>query len=130
MKKRALLRSRLLQAYKRSAKIRGFSWMISDEDFISIVTRPCFYCGSRPKSRRLHHNYELYETKEKWTGIDRVDSSVGYLLSNLVSCCSTCNGMKSNLSVGKFLRAIRRIYRYGSSPARRRAMRALMRMKP
>lgn len=41
--------------------------------------------------------------------IDRIDSSLGYVESNVVLCCRIVNEMKSNLTVDKFVELCRRI---------------------
>lgn len=50
-----------------------------------FFNQPCFYCG--------------IIDAEKFNGIDRVDSSVGYIFANCVSCCWNCNDLKSNNSL-------------------------------
>lgn len=45
-----------------------------------------------------------------YNGIDRVDNSVGYVLSNCVPCCSTCNRMKGTMSSEEFKEKIKLIY--------------------
>lgn len=36
-------------------------------------------------------------------GIDRIDSTIGYLKNNCVSCCSKCNYMKMRLDKKEFI---------------------------
>jgi len=33
-----------------------------------------------------------------YTGIDRVDNKKGYVVDNVVSCCTICNRVKNNMS--------------------------------
>ena len=40
---------------------------------------------------------------EAYSGIDRIDSSVGYEPNNVVSCCKICNYAKSNLTKDDFI---------------------------
>jgi hypothetical protein len=47
----------------------------------------CNYCGDKSHS----------------LGIDRIDSTKDYTASNIVPCCSTCNYMKREYSVDKFI---------------------------
>lgn len=54
------------------------------------VHEPCYLCGK--ENNDTHQN-----------GIDRVDSSIGYIESNIQSCCGSCNYMKSNYSLEIFL---------------------------
>lgn len=74
------------KAYKRhrkGAKKRKICYSLQFRQFSKLRSGPCFYCGiRRPK---------LY------TGgwIDRLDSAVGYVNENCVSCCFECNTLKS-----------------------------------
>jgi 5-methylcytosine-specific restriction endonuclease McrA len=44
-----------------------------------------------------------------WNGIDRLDSSVEYVISNCVPCCSKCNVAKHFHAVDDFLSWVDRI---------------------
>ena len=67
--------------YCHSAKTRNLELSITNDDYNSITENPCHICGKI--------NNELNEN-----GIDRIDSSVGYILENTKSCCAECNYMK------------------------------------
>ena len=69
-----------LKRYKKKAKERDLEWNLDDEDAKEMMTSPCTYCGILPEDRV--------------NGIDRVDNAVGYVPSNCVPCCTTCNLMK------------------------------------
>ena len=58
----------------------------------NLKTRKCHYCGS-----------------EKSNGIDRIDSSLGYLPDNVLPCCKICNYMKNNHSYKFFVEHIKKI---------------------
>lgn len=73
---------------------RGLMVTISKSDYIMLVKYPCFYCGDP--------NMTL--------GLDRLDSGLGYIAGNVVSCCSVCNRMKNAFSVEDFLNRIVRVY--------------------
>lgn len=70
--------------YKQSlnrAKESGKHWDIKFEDYEKLIKKNmCEYCGG-----------ELNETR---VGLDRVDSSIGYTLDNVVPCCGRCNLIK------------------------------------
>jgi hypothetical protein len=83
-----------LLSYKVSATKRGFDWLLTDEEFASFWQKDCFYCGDEIKT----------------IGIDRIDSTRGYTLSNLVPCCTQCNIMKMDYSNKEFLNKIKQIY--------------------
>jgi len=64
--------------YKSSAKKRNIPFNISLEEFQTFWQKNCHYCGSAIST----------------IGLDRIDSSLGYELENLRSCCTMCNRMK------------------------------------
>jgi hypothetical protein len=58
-----------------------------------LLSLPCAYCG-----------------EVQATGLDRIDSSIGYLMDNVVPACSTCNKMKNDMTLTEFKAWTRRIY--------------------
>lgn len=84
-----------LQYYKRHAKARALSWDLSMEQAQTLISNQCHYCGTSQAN-----------------GIDRVDNSIGYTVSNCVSCCSFCNHAKKDHTKKEFLEAITRIYNF------------------
>lgn len=77
--------------YRHDAKKRKHTFCLSKEDFRNVIEQNCFYCGIEPKQigRATSDSGEYI-----YNGIDRVDSSKGYELDNVVPCCKTCNQMK------------------------------------
>jgi len=67
-----------MKSYKANAKTRGIAWELSPNEFNLFWQKPCHYCD-RPIAT---------------IGIDRVDSSLGYEITNCVACCAVCNRMK------------------------------------
>jgi len=45
-------------------------------------------------------------------GIDRINSTLGYVLDNVTACCSICNTMKFTLNVDDFLNHVYKIAEY------------------
>jgi len=66
--------------YKGGAKYRGHLFDLSVKEFSTFWQKDCSYCGSAITT----------------IGLDRIDSSIGYRVNNVVSCCSVCNLMKLN----------------------------------
>ncbi len=87
--------------YKRSADLKQLEFAISFDEFKEIVIKPCNYCGIL-RDRGT----------EQFNGIDRIDSSIGYLVGNCVSCCPMCNYMKKGLSRIVFIKRINHIMTY------------------
>lgn len=80
------LKSRLpnyrLKTSIRLAKKRNLDWNIDLTDYKVLINKKCDYCSSN-----------LPETS---IGLDRKDNSKGYLIDNVVPCCTFCNSFKSN----------------------------------
>jgi hypothetical protein len=112
----------LTKRHKNKFKNNEF---ISFDEFRKITSENCFYCGIAPSRRQDDIRYENRRNerlKIKVTddfilinGIDRVDSSIGYVSSNVVACCKNCNTAKNTLSVIEFKNLINRIYQHWSS---------------
>jgi hypothetical protein len=77
-------------SYKYSSNKKGFIFDISEELFDNTTSKPCYMCGK-------------LSTKEHQNGLDRIDSSVGYVENNIYSCCGNCNYMKNNYSYKMFM---------------------------
>ena len=82
--------------YKRGAKERNIEFHLSKNEFITFWNNPCFYCNKNITT----------------IGIDRVDSKLGYSISNCVSCCTTCNMMKLDKSEKEFYESMIAILRH------------------
>lgn len=99
--------------------------IISKEIFKTLINEPCQYCGlvqsntskdtvvydygyvGDANHKRYVSDFELYHN-----GIDRIDSSMGYVEGNVVSCCKYCNMAKSNRSTQEFLEWVEQVYDY------------------
>lgn len=75
------------EVYKRGALSRGYSFELTLEEFSSFWNTECGYCN----------------TMLEGIGLDRKDNTKGYELSNVISCCSTCNFMKGKLTHDEFI---------------------------
>lgn len=81
--------------YIKSAVKRGIEWRLSPEEFLQIVKKDCTYCHAEPRIYESKPNYGKGRTvKTLMNGIDRIDSSLGYVSGNVTPCCGICNKMK------------------------------------
>ncbi len=81
--------------YKVSSNSKQLSFELTKGDFVEMVEKGCHYCGV---------------IQEKgFNGIDRLDSSEGYIISNCVSCCEMCNYMKGCLGPTIFINRVEHI---------------------
>lgn len=87
----------------RTASRRSLSWEISESQWLLLATRDCFYCGSEPGNMISEYGF-------KYNGLDRIDSSKGYTLTNVVTSCKICNRSKSDMSQKDFYDWIKRTY--------------------
>jgi hypothetical protein len=65
------------KTYKRRAARDQRSFLITLQQFLSIVSQPCDFCGTNGPN-----------------GVDRWDNSIGYEFENCRPCCSPCNYFK------------------------------------
>lgn len=107
-------KNKLFGRYKREALGRNLEFNLSKDEFINLTSSNCNYCGSPPMGRiypKQNDPTSFYD----YNGVDRVDSSIGYELTNVVTCCKICNRMKSDMSVDDFLQHLNLIvHNYGS----------------
>ena len=102
----------VVASYKRNAKERGLIFELSNEKVRELTKQKCAYCGTEPKTttntKRSTGNYT-------YNGIDRVDTKIGYVESNVVTCCEVCNRMKWILTEEEFYNQIKKIYQFSIS---------------
>ena len=92
---------------KLTARRRKIEWPIAFNDWLDLVKQNCFYCESSPSN--YISAYGFY-----YNGLDRIDSSRSYEISNVVPCCQICNRAKSDRSQDEFYEWIRKVYSYAS----------------
>jgi hypothetical protein len=83
-------------SYKSRAVKKCLAFDISEEQFVTISSNPCFYCNKCNST--THKN-----------GIDRKDNLTGYTTANCIACCSECNRMKSNIDIEQFFDTCSRV---------------------
>lgn len=81
-------------SYKNRSKSRGLIFSLTLSEFEDITALPCNYCGDISG------------------GIDRIDSSIGYIHGNIVPCCEQCNTMKLDYTVTEFIEKCNKIISY------------------
>ena len=86
----------LFIAYGHGAKNRRLIFALDYESFCELVLHPCHYCDIKPNP---------------FNGLDRVDSAIGYTVSNCVACCPICNRAKGNMPYAAFLEYLSRFSR-------------------
>ena len=69
-------------------------FQIPEELFNQVIIQPCKYCGSFNKETKDGHLVN---------GIDRVINSQGYIVKNIVPCCTICNMTKHTHPLAEFI---------------------------
>lgn len=102
-------RNNVLGVYKRGAKDRNLSFMLTEDEFFHLITQECYYCGSHPTNQsKVPWNNDVYY----YSGIDRLDSKQGYSIDNVVPSCKICNIAKQTMSQQEFISWIAKVYDY------------------
>jgi hypothetical protein len=93
---------------------------LSKEEWSKIVFLPCYYCGGidnknikkmKGYPNKIHLTEEVLKRYSvAINGVDRLDSSIGYVEGNCLPCCGMCNIMKSDHSKEVFLDKVKQIY--------------------
>lgn len=100
---------RSFDTYKANARRKRLAFELSLEEFGSLVKSPCTYCGVQPQ-RPMRHKRGISDVL--CTGIDRIDSALGYVAENVCPCCDQCNYAKRQMCRAAFLAWVDRIYHH------------------
>ena len=100
----------LIRKYKHRAKKNGWEFNLTTDLCYILFTSSCSYCGDPPSNC---HKIPRDRSNRifKYSGIDRIDSSKGYIKGNVRSCCRFCNILKSNKSEQEFKEWLKRVNR-------------------
>src|SRR6185295_4152119 len=96
------LRRHPARRYKEAiyyARRREQPFLLTKADYIFFASQSCFYCNRSFKTSSI--------------GLDRKRNDKGYQLDNVVSCCGSCNKMKSDVLTfdeAIFLSYMRKVY--------------------
>lgn len=101
--------NRVYDTYRSRSKKRNIPWNLTRQQFLQIIQQNCFYCGSPPTNA---HSYQYSDFTLLYNGVDRIDSSSGYTIGNIVPCCRDCNRAKSDMPLDYFYQWIKRVYHH------------------
>ena len=111
---KALL-SEMYSRLRCSHRKRFAQEIISPEEHASLIQANCYYCGQPPSNS--HKTQSKCGSRMTYGGIDRIDSSSGYITGNVRPCCRRCNVAKSDMSSDDFIEHARRIVRHTTDNA-------------
>lgn len=104
----------LLNQYRTQARKRGLSFELSRDQFRTLTSGSCHYCGSPPayiyKPSRDRDGADPYI----YNGVDRMNNDLGYIAGNVATCCGVCNGAKSTMSSDQFLALVAKVARHSN----------------
>ncbi len=95
----------LMTGYRIHAKNAGRPFEIPLEIFRTMTSSNCYYCGIAPYQVITNGKCKPYI----YNGLDRIDSSKGYTLDNIRTCCGVCNTAKNDLTEVEFYKWIKRL---------------------
>lgn len=101
-------RNALYNRYLNSSKKRKYEFLLTIQEFESLTKKNCHYCKCVPN--QICHNKKRKNTEYVYNGIDRIDNTKGYNLSNCITCCKKCNRAKDIMSKEEFITWIKTIY--------------------
>jgi hypothetical protein len=103
----------LFSNYRSKSKMKNWNFKLTFDEFKTLVTSNCYYCNLEPNKCRIDNAKSRQGiSRIYFNGVDRINSSEGYIISNVVPCCEDCNKAKRNLEYNQFLDLIKRIYEY------------------
>lgn len=91
-----------LDSTKSVVRSKDIKFLLSLEEYRSIVFLDCHYCGKNP-SNKVHVKRTYGYVDILVSGIDRKDSNGDYVFDNCVPCCKECNIMKMDMGYAEFL---------------------------
>jgi len=97
--------------YRARAKKDNREFTITQDEFRSLIVSPCSYCGIKPS--QIHRKTNC-QASIPHNGVDRIDSSKGYVQGNVAPSCKFCNRAKSNSSLEEFNNYIIRLMKFAS----------------
>jgi len=83
--------------YKIRANNKSLPFELTKDEYDIIVNSQCYLCGRK--------SYEKYKN-----GIDRIDNNLGYIMSNVKSCCGSCNFIKKDMELNELFNKMTEIY--------------------
>lgn len=88
----------VIRDYRYRAMKQELEFSLTREDVTALLFSPCTYCGAAPANIK----YAQQATEIPYNGIDRIDSTGGYVIGNVAPACIICNRAKSSMAIEAF----------------------------
>lgn len=108
VKKNGHVLTQLFWIYRKNAAKRGIFFDLDRDEFDELVKQDCYICGSPPSNVRHSSKTGVALV---YSGIDRVDNTLGYINGNVMPCCKTCNYIKREMSISELKTHLRKMVR-------------------
>lgn len=108
----ASIKNRVFRRYKKGASKRGYTFELAFEDVMRLIQGNCHYCDNPPEEMTSDQECNFTNVPFKRNGIDRKYNSIGYEITNVVSCCAECNKAKLDMDYDQFIALINRCYKH------------------
>lgn len=92
----------VMNVYRSRAKKYNKPFTLDPNYFEQITSLNCVYCGAPPGNTYRSPNGIGTARQCTYSGLDRLDSSFGYEIGNVVPCCCTCNTAKNDVDPATF----------------------------
>ena len=111
-------RRSLFNTYKRHAIRRGYMFTLEEEEFTEMTKLPCAVCGFPPSQvfKQSNNKGKAPVYFCLYTGVDRIDNSLGYETGNIRPCCKWCNMAKHAWSETQFQEWLDRVVKFRTNP--------------
>lgn len=96
--------------YKGGAEQRRLEFQLTYDEFVNLIFGECYFCGKQPGEKGLVYRKTRIKKVSERNGIDRLNNSIGYVLSNCVTCCSQCNKAKGANNDAEYIEWVARTY--------------------
>lgn len=100
------LYNNLYNQNKANSKRRNILFEIDKETHYKLVIDRCHYCNHSGRNTFKSINSNLFIN---YNGIDRIDSGIGYINTNVVTCCYICNRAKMNMNYLDFIEYLKEV---------------------
>jgi len=99
--------NKLVSDYITGAKHRGYSNTLTWDEHVYLFKQNCYYCNLPPSNI-----LKAYNSSYIYSGIDRIDNTIGYTIDNVVSSCKKCNIAKFSGTQLNFIKWIKSLYEF------------------
>jgi hypothetical protein len=99
--------SMIYATYRINARKRNLAFEMTIDEFKELTSSRCYYCDAEPQNTSESGGLRTEAAREHsryiYSGVDRVDNELGYIIGNCVPCCKDCNKAKMDRPLAEYL---------------------------